>query len=150
MHRILACIPLLFLAACTANHAADRARLIQTVEAGSAAAQARDLEALMASYADDAVVLPPDAPPLRGKAAIRPYIAEVLAIPGFSIRWTVTDAELSKAGDMGYVTEDTFATFPDGSGGTASSQGKSVTVWRRAPDGSWLCVVDIWNDPPTE
>jgi len=27
---------------------------------------------------------------------------------------------------------------------------KSVTVWRKGPDGRWKCVVDAWNDdaPP--
>ena len=27
---------------------------------------------------------------------------------------------------------------------------KSVTVWRKGPDGAWKCVVDAWSDdaPP--
>jgi hypothetical protein len=35
---------------------------------------------------------------------------------------------------------------PDGTPVTVD--GKAVTIWRREKDGSWKCVVDIWNDAP--
>jgi ketosteroid isomerase-like protein len=29
-----------------------------------------------------------------------------------------------------------------------TASGKAATVWRKGADGSWKCVVDIWNDGP--
>jgi ketosteroid isomerase-like protein len=25
---------------------------------------------------------------------------------------------------------------------------KGVAIWRKEPDGSWRCIIDIWNEAP--
>lgn len=154
MHRVLVCVPLFFVAlllgACTADQGAARARLMETSSAWSWAAQAHDLEAAMATYAADAVVLAPEVPPLKGKDTIRGCVKGVLSFPGLTVGWTPTHAEIGAAGGLAYFTEETFATQEDGSDGNTTTFGKSVRIWRRQPDGSWKCIVDIWNNPPAE
>jgi ketosteroid isomerase-like protein len=79
-------------------------------------------------------------PPVRGKQAIRAHLAEATKIPGFKIRWEPLEGKVS--GDMGYLLERTHMTMnrPDGTPVTDTMQ--AVTVWRKAPDGSWKNVVD--------
>lgn len=149
MRWILAFVPLLMLAACT-NHADQRASLIETSRAWSEAAQSRDVEAALAYWADDALLLPPGMPPFEGKAAIREFVEGAFATPEFSIQWTTAEAKVAGSGDMGYTVEDNVSTVPDGAGGVATIPGRAVCIWRKEPDGSWRCVVDIWNELPAE
>ena len=48
----------------------------QVSEAFAAAYNAKDLPRLVSLYADDAELLPPDSPPIRGRAAIESFFKE--------------------------------------------------------------------------
>ena len=99
-------------------------------------------------WADDAVVMPPGVPPIRGKAAIRQYVEGAAKIPGFQIRWEPETVFVSQSGDLAYMIERNVATFNDSQGNPVTTYGKVVTVWRKGTDGSWRNVVDIWNETP--
>jgi ketosteroid isomerase-like protein len=58
-----------------------------------------------------------------------------------------SSAQMSKAA-AGYTTGTKTFTFPDAQGRPTTSNGRYVTVWRRARDGRWRCVVDFWNEAP--
>ena len=64
----------------------------------------RDVEKIVALYADDAVMLPAAEPTINGKAAIRAEWQHILAIPDFENTSTLVAAETSAGGDLGYTT----------------------------------------------
>ena len=133
----------------TAESDRDRAELLRTDKEWAAAVASRDVDKIVSYWTDDAIVLAPGAPALVGKQAIREFVAQSLQLPGFSIGWEANQAVVSAAGDMAYTVGTNRVTMPDANGTPVTTLGKAVTVWRKEPNGTWRCVVDIWNaDPP--
>jgi ketosteroid isomerase-like protein len=99
-------------------------------------------------YADDAVVMAPNAPAVKGAAAIRALWASLVQTPGLVLRVEPERIDVSPQGDfasdMGTVTIES-----DGPQGRATEVSKYVEVWRKQ-DGKWRVVYDIWNSnaPP--
>ena len=108
------------------------------------------LEAALAYWADDAVMLPPDLPFLEGKDAIREFVMGTGDIPGFSISWEPISATIAAAGDMAYLIERNRIEFDGEDGERVVIPGKVVTIWRKDADGNWKNVVDMWNAAPAE
>ena len=118
----------------------------------ASAAAAHDLEGSVGSLSTDAIMFPPDQPPLVGRAAIREYMRESFATPGFSVSWTTDTIVASASGDMAYSFARSRYTFPGHSGKAGAidtAYGKGLSVWRRDADGRWRTVADIWNGAPT-
>jgi len=114
-------------------------------EQWSAAAAKNDLEATLSFYADDAVVLPGNAPIAADKKAIREVWAGMLG-PGPAVSWRVTKVEVAKSGELGYLYGTYELTMKDPKGGPPEQdKGKLVEVWRKQPDGKWKCIVDTYN-----
>jgi ketosteroid isomerase-like protein len=128
----------------------EREALLKTDQEWAAEAASGDIDRIVSYWSDDAVVLPPNRPPLVGKAAIRKFVAESKTIPGFGISWKATRAVIAAAGDMGYTVATNRITMTGADGKPAVIKGQAVTVWRKEPDGSWRCVLDIWNDGPQD
>lgn len=143
MKLLILCLAAAGLAGCgraPAGADASVEELMQTSREWSKAAQAGDLDKVASYFADDAVIISAGEQPVRGRAAIRAYLAEASQIPGFRIRWEPLEGKVS--GDMGYLLERTQITM-DGPQRTPVVQTlQAVTVWRRMPDGSWKNVVD--------
>ena len=64
-----------------------------------------DMDAIMAGWAEDAVMMPPGTPPLEGKAAIRAYVEAGQQLPGFEISWEPMTVHVAASGDMAYMIE---------------------------------------------
>jgi ketosteroid isomerase-like protein len=129
---------------------AERAALLRTDRVWSVTAHAgTDVEGILAYWSDDARVYPPEMPVVDGKAAIRAFVTGSLRIPGFSVSWEPHEAVISPDGRFGYTTGVNSFTAPDARGKLVTTPGRYVTVWRKAPDGSWKCVIDFWNSGPT-
>ena len=107
-----------------------------------------DLDALMAGWAEDAVMMPPALPAIEGKAAIRDYVEAAMQMPGFQISWEPLTVHVAASGDMAYMIERNVTTVNDSLGNRVTVHGKVVTVWRKEADGSWKNVVDMWNEAP--
>jgi uncharacterized protein (TIGR02246 family) len=120
-------------------------------EWSDAAEKGREVERIVSFWADDAVVLPPGGPPIRGKTAIREYVRKSLEMPGFGISWKTGEVVVSRGGDLAYATGTNRVTFNGPDGKPVTVQGKAVTVWQKDDRGVWKCVADIWNDaaPPS-
>ena len=150
--RIITPALLCFAAACgpsKTDPAAEEAALMQASRDFAAAAATGDIERTLTYWSDDAVVLAPDQPAAVGKEAIRAFVQQSLAIPGFSITWEPEQAAVSAAGDVGYLIERNTLTFADSSGTVHTQHGKAVTIWRKNAAGEWKCAVDIWNNVPS-
>ncbi len=128
----------------------ERERLLQRDrEWASLSSEGRDIERILSFWTDDALVYPPGLPAVRGKGALRSYVESALAIPGFHITWSSSEATLSPDGQLAYVVSTNAVTLPRRDGQLVTTKGRGVTVWRRESDGDWRCAVDIWNDEAT-
>jgi ketosteroid isomerase-like protein len=127
----------------------ERQRLFQRdAEWAALSSEGRDVQRILSFWTDDARVYPPGLPVQTGKTALRNYVEGALAIPGFHITWTSSDAILSPDGQLGYLLSANVVTMPGPDGRLVTTRGRGLTVWRREPDGEWRCAVDIWNDEP--
>ena len=123
-------------------------RLMQISREWSRLAATDSIEKTLSYWADDAVVMSPGQPPIRGKNEIRAMIEGTSKIPGFKISWEPLNVSLSKSGDMGYMIEQNQITVNDSLGIPLTEYNKSVTIWRKEADGSWKNIVDMWNADP--
>lgn len=122
--------------------------LKRDAEWANLAADNKDVEKIISYWTDDAIVIPPDQPPIEGKAALREFVTTSQKIPGFRIHWVSDHVSFSPDGKVAYMrgTNETTLSGPDGKPMTIP--GRGITVWRKDTDGQWRCVVDIWNEPP--
>lgn len=111
------------------------------------AAEGKEVEKIVSYWADDAVVLSPGQPAVKGKEALRKMVEESKNIPGFNISWKSSEAQFSPDGKMAYMYGENLFSMNDSTGNKISIPGRSYTIWRKQTDGSWKCVVDIWNNP---
>ena len=127
------------------TRATDEAAISAAETAWSKAAGAKQLDATVAYYADDATVLAPNAPMVSDKQGIRKTWTDMFAAPGFSMSWQTTKAEVARSGDIGYTIGTYKMGMNDPKGNPMTDRGKYVTVWRKQPDGRWKAIVDVFN-----
>ena len=109
------------------------------------AAQSKQVDAWVAFYADDAVVLPPNDKLATTKETIRKPVGDLLGLPGLAIHWKPLKVEVARSGDLAYLYGTYELGFDDPSGKRANDAGKILEVWKKQPDGNWKCIVDTWN-----
>lgn len=136
-----------FAAAPTAVAADDAATIRANTEAWFKAFNAGNADAVAASYADDAVVMAPGAPPASGAAAIKQLIAKEIA-GAKSGGVTLAQGKMNDVavkGDMAWHA-GTYSVIKDGK--TVDTGGYMEVL--RKKGGKWLIVRDLWNSstPP--
>jgi uncharacterized protein (TIGR02246 family) len=125
--------------------AADTAAIQALDERWSATAAKNDLEGTVEFYADDAVLLPPNAPIARDRKSIRESWAGLLG-PNTAVSWKVSKVEIAKSGELGYLYGTYSLAIRDPKGGApVSDTGKLVEIWKKQADGKWKCIVDTYN-----
>lgn len=107
-----------------------------------AAFNGNDAEGLGALYAEDAVLLPPNAPAENGRKAI----VEAHANDG-SVSLDLIDRESWISGNVGYKRGD----YVMKAGDAVIDKGRYVEIWKKI-NGEWKIHRDIYNSslPPTE
>jgi len=125
--------------------AAEKAAIRRTDARWLAAATSHDLEGVLPFWADDATILPAGAPAIVGKQAIRKYVSGAFATPGFSISWRTDKVDVSQAGDVAYSIGTDRVSFTTPEGKSVTQENRAVAIWKKQPDGSWKCVLDIMN-----
>jgi uncharacterized protein (TIGR02246 family) len=117
-----------------------------------AAVNASDHRRLVALWADDGVLMPPNHAAVHGRSALDAYFRARFA--GTRFRFSFTSSDIQIAGDVAFewLAYATMA-WPAGGGEAVEDTGKGLHVYRRQPDGSWKLELDIWNNDrpiPTE
>lgn len=115
----------------------------------AAASRGGDLDRIVSYLAEDAVMIPPNEPTVRGREAIRAYMAQGYETPGFGVEWETLEARVGPSGDLAYLTQRNRFTARNEEGETLRFQGRGVTVWEREDSGEWQVVLYIWNEEET-
>jgi uncharacterized protein (TIGR02246 family) len=137
---------LVALAACAPkapDTAADEAALTADPLAWMDAYNAGNADGVANLYAEDGILLPPGAPAVVGRAAIRDFIAADVATSkaaGLTFK-NDENTGVGVSGDMGWIS-GTFS-VTDASGATAD-KGKYLSVYRRI-NGDWQLIRDTFN-----
>lgn len=124
---------------------ADLAGVRRTDSAFVAAANAGDVDGVVAVYAQDAALLPPNMPAQRGSAAIRGFWGGLLK--AYTVKFEVSSDTIEGRGDLAYtVGHYRLTAVPKEKANPGmADEGKFVEILKRQPDGTWKYVVDIYN-----
>ena len=133
MKRLVA---ILAIAGCTHISTVER-DLLRADKAFADDVAARGIDAWVAAFAPEGVMLPNGGPMLNGWEQIREGMAPLGRT--LRLRWAPLFARVSDDGTLGYTVGNYIAESPRG-----VVRGKYLTVWRKTPDG-WRVVADIGN-----
>lgn len=123
---------------------------VHKADADWAAIASNGVEAWMSFYAADAIVLLPNDQIANGTDVVRGGVTRLLGLPHLFIAWHPTQVQMSRPGDLAYVSGVYELRFDDSHGVAAATRGSLIKIWRKQPDGAWKCVVDTWGpDAPS-
>jgi ketosteroid isomerase-like protein len=129
----------------TTTHEAE---LHSAIGAFRTALNSGDSVAFFGLLAPDLEVLAPGAQPIRGREAresFRPLFTQVKPDIG-----PFTNQEITLSGDIAIQRHSyRLSTTPKSGGQEMIVNGSGLHVWKRAPDGRWQIVKDIWTVPST-
>jgi ketosteroid isomerase-like protein len=121
---------------------ADIGKIDEGTQAFVKGALGKNWGAVAALYTDDAVLDPPHAPGLKGRAAIKTWLEQFPPLTAFKANNQIVDGR----DDLAYVVGTyTMTIAPPGAPGPITDSGKFVEILRKQSDGSWLIAVDIFN-----
>ena len=105
-----------------------------------------DADALAVLYAADAVRMPPNALPVRGRESIRRNMEQAFESANLNVQMQVEETVAS--GELAYVRGTFLLTvMPKDGSATTESEGNWMRLMRREPDGEWLVAYSLWNFP---
>ena len=106
-----------------------------------------DLDTYLASWSDDVIFLPPNQPAKIGKEACR-EIAEGILL--YDIEADLDIQEIKISGDLAFTRNLARETFTPKNGDEPFDvELKSIYMFKRQSDGSWIGTHCIWNTNPT-
>ncbi len=113
--------------------------------------KSKDLEGLIAHYADDAFFVAPGVSGASGSTAIRKAYADALADNYFTISFANDKIDAASSGDVAYSRGHFSEKYQDPkSKQIVSDSGSYLTVYKKQADGSWKAVEDFAvADPAT-
>ena len=123
--------------------AEDEAAIRDGAQSFVRAALAGDWAAAAATFTEDAIRMPPNAPIVEGRAAIQADEEESGAVLE---DLTLTSVEIDGRDGLSYERGTYSITYTvPGIPEPMRDTGKYIAILRKQPDGSWLFAIDIWN-----
>jgi ketosteroid isomerase-like protein len=111
----------------------------------SKAAENKDAAKFASFYSETGSVMPFNAPIATGRARVEEAWRQLMAKPGFSLRFTPTQIEVAKSEDMAYDIGTFELRLNDAQGAPMTILGKYVVVWKKQKGGGWKAEADIFN-----
>ena len=145
MHKYLWMILAIFLLnACnkSVDKEAESKALLETGKEWAKSAAAGDMESVFKYWTDDAVIYPVGMPAVKGKDAIRKFVAANRSQKNFSLITNPLEATVSKAGDIGYTVGNYRVSMDAPDGSPIIHKGRYLCAWRKV-DGIWKCNLEI-------
>jgi len=99
---------------------------------------------LMAYYwAEDAMVMGPGQPTVKGKDSLRDMVANLRKIPGFKMTWDKQPSSIvvSADGQMAYLLARNEMVMPDSTGTPHSAVNQALQVWKKDGEGNWKAAM---------
>ena len=127
-----------------ADPASARAAIEKANAAFADAMRRGDAAAAASLYAADAIVMMPNAPAMRGTAAITAGLGAMMKDMTITVFVPKTD-NVIVAGDLAIETGSMQMTMKPKTGPEMKDAGKYLTVWKHQADGSWKVIRDINN-----
>jgi len=142
---------IILMAACSGARARSGAHASQVPAVDSAAdrllsaLRSNSSDSLLALMGDDVVLMPPDAPVLEGKEAVRLWYDQFLTQLRTS-NLTISDREVFVGGEWATeVAGFEWRLVPIAGGPPMVDRGHYIQVWHRQTDGRWLFAREVWN-----
>jgi ketosteroid isomerase-like protein len=123
----------------------DLAAIAAADSAFAQAANSGNVDSLVAVYAGNAALLPPNLPPQKGRAAIRSFWGGFLN--AYTVRFELGSDLVEGRGDLAYnMGHYRFTAVPKNKANPGvADEGKFLEVLKRQSDGSWKYVVDMYS-----
>lgn len=102
---------------------------------------AGNLPAVVSVYSEDAVLMPPNAPMVRGRMEIQQFFEAFPKITEF----TQNPIEIAGEGDLAFPWGTYEMTILPAGAPAVRDSGKVLAVWRKQADGTWLVSRVCWN-----
>lgn len=99
-------------------------------------------EATLEFYTEDTIMMPPNAPMIQGKEALKAFSEVFPPVTAFNM----TLDEIDGRDDLAFVRGSFSMTLtPEGAPEPIQDIGKFIEILRKQQDGSWLIAIDIFN-----
>ena len=108
-----------------------------------------DAAAYAGLFTEDAVLMPPNAPPVVGRAAVETWAATLFS--QMTVQIASQDSEMVFTGEWAFVRGTYSATFtPKAGGAPIEDTGTWLDIMKSQPDGAWKYAWMMWNSdqPP--
>lgn len=115
---------------------------LQIIESCDRAITAKDYDALMENYSEDAALVVKPGTIVKGKDNIRKAFIAISDYFQGQLRVEQGDMQVIEGGGNALVIMETVLRFPDGHSGTVETTRRSTYVFRQESDGRWLCTID--------
>jgi len=100
--------------------------------------------AIAVHFTEDALLMAPDQPMLKGRAAVQSYYQHIF--DEYETRLKSYYEEVKVSGRLGYGRGFAeVALIPKQGGQALTSTAKYINIMRREADGTWKTTHDIWN-----
>jgi len=147
MKRITIVLIALVIALVTVSAVAQQSTDVKTIIAKNAgqfatAASHGNVDGMLALYDEHAVLMPPNAPAMNGRDAIRQFWTGFTSLGAIDAK-LVTD-DIVTSGDLAAEMGHFDLTITPKSGAPIKDSGKYLVVWRNV-GGEWKIVRDIFN-----
>ena len=96
-------------------------------------------------FAEDGILLPPNAERQDGRAAISAFILPLTSAEGWYASWEANRIEISASGDLAYAVGTYESSLQDADGNTIEDRGSFLNTFRKQADGSWQTSSGLWN-----
>ena len=127
------------------NVEADVEPIKDWVVGNFSAADSGDLEGYLSFWAEDVVWMPPNAPIVQGKSAIKEFVRPFFEL--YTIQRNFSIEEIEMDGNYAFartISEETY-TPQTGEGEPMKANSKGLFLLRHISGGTWLCTHCIWN-----
>lgn len=131
-------------AASDAEASKDKDAILQLEDGQVKAFNSKDVTSLLSNYMDDAAMISPGGPTIKGKQALQAAITGMTSDPAFSLHFKADDVKVAKSGDIAY-TQGTY-TLTISNPGThqpMTDKGSYLTTYTKVVDGSWKVQDDV-------
>jgi uncharacterized protein (TIGR02246 family) len=123
--------------------AVEQRAIREAGKAWLAAEIAKDIATIVSFYAEDAIEMASNTPPIQGRDAIRQWYESWLAPAGVAMTFETQEVVVAPSGDLAYE-RGTYRFTQDSPRGSTEDVGKYLTIWKKV-DGKWQVAVDAAN-----